>query len=195
MTPERLSVAGFVVPDGSDGWNEEQWACAARALDLVAHTCRERYGMRVAFHHHAGTYVETPEETDRLMEMTDPELVGLCFDTGHYLYGGGDVLEVTHKYADRIWYVHLKDVWPEKLEWVRRERINMRQAWAKDVFAELGQGCVDFPGFVEILRSVGYQGWIVVEQDVVRDPSWETAWSPLESAIRSRTYMQDVLGI
>ena len=75
--------------------------------------------MRVAFHHHAGTYVETPEETDRLMEMTDPELVGLCFDTGHYLYGGGDILEVTHKYADRIWYVHLKDLWPEKLEWVR----------------------------------------------------------------------------
>ena len=96
-------------------WSDEEWQQAANALTAAARLCRDQCGLRVAFHHHAGTFVETPAEVARLMAMTDPELVGLCFDTGHYLYGGGDVLDAARQYADRIWYVHLKDVWAEKL--------------------------------------------------------------------------------
>ena len=194
-SPARLEIAGSVADGGSDGWSDEEWQQAANALTAAARLCRNQCGLRVAFHHHAGTFVETPAEVARLMAMTDPELVGLCFDTGHYLYGGGDVLDAARQYADRIWYVHLKDVWAEKLARVRRERIHMRQAWAMDVFAELGQGCIDFPAFVDILRARGYQGWLIVEQDVVRRPDRESAWSPLASAKQSRAYLRDVLHI
>ena len=194
-SPARLEIAGSVAADGSDGWSSGEWQRAAKALTAAARMCREQFGLRVAFHHHAGTYVETPAEVARLMAMTDPELVGLCFDTGHYLYGGGDVLEAAEQYADRIWYVHLKDVWADKLEQVRRERIHMRQAWEMDVFAELGQGCIEFPAFVDVLRVRGYQGWMIVEQDVVRRPDREGAWSPLASAEQSRAYLRDVLHI
>ena len=194
-SPARLEIAGSVAGDGGDGWSDEEWRRAASALTAAARLCRDQCGLRVAFHHHAGTCVETPAEVARLMEMTDPELVGLCFDTGHYLYGGGDPLEAAKQYAGRIRYVHLKDVWAEKLEKVRRERIHMRQAWEMDVFAELGRGCIDFPAFVDILRAQDYQGWMIVEQDVVRRPDRDRAWSPLESAKQSRAYLRDVLHI
>lgn len=194
-TPKRLEIAGSVAEDGSDGWSDEQWQQAATSLTAAARLARDTCGMRVVFHHHAGTPVETPAEVARLMEMTDPDLVGLCFDTGHYCYGGGDVLDAARQFADRIWYVHLKDLRADTLERVRRERLHMRQAWAMDVFAELGQGCIDFPAFVDILRARSYQGWMIVEQDVVRRPDRQAPWSPLESAKQSRAYLRDVLKI
>ena len=194
-TPKRLEIAGSVAEDGSDGWSDEEWQQAATALTAAARHARDTCGMRVVFHHHAGTPIETPAEVARLMEMTDPELVGLCFDTGHYHYGGGDVLDAAAKFADRIWYVHLKDLRADTLERVRRERLHMRQAWAMDVFAELGQGCIDFPAFIDILRARAYQGWMIVEQDVVRRPDRQTPWSPFESAKQSRAYLRDVLKI
>ncbi len=92
-SPRRLEVAGFVAADGSDGWNDEEWQRAACALEAVAARCMERFNLRAGFHHHTGTFVETPAEVARLMEMTDPKLVGLCLDSGHYHYGGGDVVQ------------------------------------------------------------------------------------------------------
>ena len=194
-TPERLEIAGSVAADGSDGWSDEEWQRAAKTLEAVATLCKERFNLKTVFHHHTGTYVETPAEVARIMDMTDPELVGLCLDTGHYHYGGGDVVEATRQYADRIWYLHIKDVWPEKLEQVRRERIHMRQAWAMDIFAELGRGAVDFPAFFDVLRTQGYQGWMIVEQDSVGRSQRDPGWSPVESARQSRDYIRDVLQV
>ncbi|MDE0142422.1 MAG: TIM barrel protein [Caldilineaceae bacterium] len=194
-TPKRLEVAGSVADDGSDGWNDVEWQRAAKALETIAIRCQERFNLRTVFHHHTGTYVETPNEVARIMEMTDPELVGLCLDTGHYHYGGGDVVEATKKYSDRIRYLHIKDIWPDKLAQIRRERIHMRRAWAMDPFAELGQGCIDFPAFFDVLRSQGYQGWMIVEQDSVGRSQRDPIWSPVESARQSRDYLRDVLEV
>lgn len=195
IDPAREKIAGSVPDDGSASWSEKEWQQVAQTVDVVARACRDQLGMRLVFHHHTGGYVETPEEVERLMAITDPELVGLCFDTGHYVYGGGDVLEAARKFADRIWYVHLKDVWPEKMHKVRQERIPMAQAWEMGVFAELGKGGVDFPRFLEILRAHNYQGWMIVEQDVVKNTGADKPWSPLQSAIQSRQYLRDVLGL
>lgn len=194
-TPKRLEIAGSVADDGSDGWNNVEWQRAAKALETIAIRCKERFNLRTVFHHHTGTYVETPNEVARIMEMTDPELVGLCLDTGHYHYGGGDIVEATKRYTDRIWYLHIKDIWPEKLAQIRRERIHMRRAWAMDPFAELGQGCIDFPAFFDVLRSQGYQGWMIVEQDSVGRSQRDPSWSPVESARQSRDYLRDVLEV
>ena len=193
--PRRLEVAGSVAADGSDGWTDEEWQRAAEALEAIAIRCKERFNLRTTFHHHTGTYVETPDEVARMMEMTDPELVGLCLDTGHYHYGGGDVVKAAEHYADRIWYLHIKDVWPEKLALVRQERIHMRQAWAMDIFAELGQGCIDFPAFFDVLRAQDYQGWMIVEQDSVGRSQRDPGWSPVESAKQSRDYVRAALHI
>lgn len=193
--PERLEVAGFVAADGSQGWTDAQWQRAASALETVAAHCKERFNLKTVFHHHTGTYVETPAEVERIMELTDPELVGLCFDTGHYHFGGGDVVSATKQYAERIGYLHIKDVWPDKLEKVRRERIHMRQAWAMDIFAELGRGAIDFPAFFDALRTQSYQGWMIVEQDSVGRSQRDPGWSPVESAKISRDYLRDVLQV
>ena len=194
-TPRRLQVAGYVAADGSDGWTDAEWKRAANTLEAIGAHCKERFNLNTVFHHHTGTYVETPAEVERIMEMTDPELVGLCFDTGHYHYGGGDVVAATKQYADRIGYLHIKDVWPEKLEKVRRERIHMRQAWAMDIFAELGRGAIDFPAFFDVLRTQGYHGWMIVEQDSVGRSQRDPSWSPVESARMSRDYLRDVIQV
>ena len=194
-TPRRLEIAGSVAADGSDGWSDEEWQRAAKALEAIAIRCKERFNLRTTFHHHTGTYVETPDEVAQIMEMTDPELVGLCLDTGHYCYGGGDVVKAAELYADRIWYLHIKDIWPEKLALVKRDRIHMRRAWAMDIFAELGQGCIDFPAFFDVLRTQGYQGWMIVEQDSVGRSQRDKDWSPVESAKQSRDYLRDVFQI
>ena len=193
--PQRLEVAGFVASDGSDGWNDDEWRRAAAALEAVSALCWRRYNLRAGFHHHTGTFVETPAEVARLMEMTDPELVGLCLDTGHYHYGGGDVVQAAEDYADRIRYIHLKDVWPQKLERVRRERIHMSRAWEMDVFAELGRGCIDFPAFFDVLFSTSYEGWLIVEQDSVGRSARDESWSPYESAKQSRDYLRALIHI
>ncbi len=191
----RLAIAGSVAPDGSQGWSDAEWKRAASALEAVAARCQERFGLKAAFHPHAGTYVETPGEVARLMEMTNPDLVGLCFDSGHYVYGGGDAVEAVTQFADRINYLHLKDVWPDKMDKVRNEGIHMFQAWQMDIFAELGRGCIDFPAFFEALRTHGYQGWLIVEQDSVGRSQRDPSWSPVESARQSRDYLRDLLQI
>ena len=121
------------------------------------------------------------------MEMTDPEIVGLCLDTGHYTYGGGDPLEALRRYRDRIWHVHFKDCHPDVAARARAEGWDYFQAVRHGVFCELGQGMVDFPAIVDELKSGGYDGWIVVEQDVLPEMG-----SPLASARRNREYLRSL---
>src|SRR5207245_9924548 len=126
-------------------------------------------GMRVGVHHPPGTFVETPAEMDRLLGSTDPDLVGLLLDTGHCVYGKGDPLEVLKRHRGRVRYLHLKDARADELRHVRTSDISMGEAWKRGVFCPLGEGVVDFPRVIETLRSDGYAGWLIVEQDVVPD--------------------------
>jgi inosose dehydratase len=187
LSPRRMAIAGRVAPD--DGLSEPQWEAAAASLHRIARACRAR-GLRVAFHHHAGTFVETPAEIERLLARTDPELIGLCLDTGHYVYGGGDPIRAVRTHGSRIWHVHAKDVAPKMLERVRRESLTFVEAVREGLFCPLGDGLVDFPTLIRELRAQGYRGWIVVEQD--RDPDRPDA-DPLRDARRSRAYLRRIL--
>ncbi|MBK8047904.1 MAG: TIM barrel protein [Anaerolineales bacterium] len=192
-TPEREAIAGSVPGDGSKGWNAAQWdevrISMARICDVVQHYP----GLRIAFHHEASSPVESPAEIERLLAVTDPEIVGLCFDTGHIVYGGGDPVELAQRLADRIWYVHLKDVWPNRLSNVRRNQLPAGEAWAMGVFAELGKGSARIPQVVERLLKNGYAGWIIVEQDIVASNVAPDA--PARSAAESRAYLKREFGI
>jgi len=193
--PARTACAGRVPEDGSAGFDDGQWREAVATLEAVARALRDELGMRVVVHHHAGTFVETPHEIDRLLAETDPELVGLLLDTGHAVYGGADPLEVLRRHGGRVRYVHLKDVRADELARVRTTDIGMVEAWRRGVFCPLGQGVVDFPRVVETLRGDGYEGWVIVEQDVVPDEDGRLEPEPFASARRSRAYLKEKVGL
>ncbi len=190
MNAARMAIAGRV-NDARDGMTGQAWACAAGLLTRVARAARG-LGLTPVFHHHCGTFIETPGEVDRLLAMVDPELLGLCLDTGHYFYGGGDPVECARVYGKRIRHLHLKDVRPAVLETVRAKKMPYLDAVRAGVFCELGEGGVNLTGVIQQLEAAGFNGWAVFEQDV--DPSLPGC-NPVESAKRSRAYLRNVAGI
>jgi inosose dehydratase len=191
----RAAMAGRVPGDGSAGWTDAEWRAAAATLEALARALADEAGMSVVVHHHAGTFIETPDEVERLMGETDPGLVGLLLDTGHFAYGGGNPVELLARQGDRVRYVHLKDVRAGELQRVRSGDVTMQEAWRRGVFCPLGDGVVDFPALAEELRGRAYEGWVVVEQDVVPDESGVLHPDPYESAVRSRAYLKRECGL
>ncbi len=160
----------------------------AEGADGVARAIKDRYGMRTVFHHHCAGFIETPSEINALMDLTDPGLLGLCFDTGHYMFGGGDdPVSLMKQYRDRIWHVHFKDFSREVAELVKRNDWNYFEAVRNGVFCELGKGAVDFRKVKEWLEYTGYDGWIVVEQDVLPGMG-----NPKACAKNNRAYLQSI---
>lgn len=164
----------------------DQWDVYARGVNRVARAVFDQYGLRTVFHHHCAGYVETPEETRHLMNRADPDLVGLCLDTGHWHYAGGDAVKALDEYGERVRYLHFKDCDPAIRELAKTERMDYFAAVAAGVFCELGDGEVDFPEIVERVEARGYDGWAVVEQDVLTDD----ADTPRQSAKRNRDYLR-----
>lgn len=186
----RRAIAGRV--GEGDGLDGAAWSRLGDGLTRLAEACA-RMGVRVAFHPHAGTYVETEREVERLLSHTPPDLVGLCLDTGHLAYGGADPVRVCRMYASRVWHVHAKDVRPDVLERVRRQGVDYATAVGEGVFAPLGDGAVDFPALVHALRAAAYDGWCVLEQDVRLGDPWPDQ-DPGANARRSAAYWRDLTG-
>lgn len=183
--PERTQNAGRVTPEM--GLTDSQWQIFAEGAQRIAETVKQETGLRTVFHHHCAGYVETPAEIDTLLRLTDPALLGLCFDSGHIRFGGGDPLAILRKYYSRIWHVHFKDCHPRVAEEARRNGWDYFASVRNGVFCELGKGEVDFPGIKAELDNQGYDGWIVVEQDVLPGMG-----SPKESALRNREYLRSI---
>lgn len=190
MSAARMAVSGRV-DEARDGMSDAQWEGAAQLLGRVASSCREM-GLSAVFHHHAGTFVETPKEIARLCETTDPAALGLCLDTGHYTFGGGDPVDAVRLYGTRIRHLHLKDVQMQVLEAARRDGVGFLEAVRRGVFCELGEGAVDLKRVVGDLSAAGYADWALVEQDV---DTRNTEVKPFESAVRSREYLRKEIGI
>ena len=182
--PRRLARAGRITP--ADGLDDAGWRALADGVHTIAHHTKEEFGLETVFHHHSAGFVETPAEVARLLELTDPATVGLCLDTGHYAYGGGDPVECIRQHGSRVRYLHLKDVDPAVAGRARSEGLDYFQAVAAGVFCELGRGCVDFPGVIAAMNALNYNGWAVVEQDILAG----MAGTPLESAHRNREYLK-----
>lgn len=188
--PARTLNAGRITP--ALGLDADGWATFACGAEHVARAVYDETGLRTVFHHHCGGYVETPNEIDRLLDLTHPDLLSLVLDTGHYVYGCGpgaeaDIGAALRRYGERIAYVHFKDCSPDTAARSRAQGWDYFQAMRRGLFCELGQGSVDFGAVVSWLRARNYGGYIVVEQDVL--PGMGT---PAESARRNRDYLRTI---
>ena len=182
---ERTKNAGRITLEM--GLSDSQWKVFAAGAEKVAQAVKKVYGMRTVFHHHCGGYVETPWEVDKLMELTNPGILGLCLDMGHYAFGGGNPEEAMEKYYNRIWHVHFKDFDPEVGRAACDNNYDYFKSVEEGVFCELGKGSVDFDSIVNILNKKGYDGWIVVEQDVLPGMG-----SPKKCAAYNRQYIKSL---
>lgn len=183
--PLRTQNAGRITPQ--DGLKESEWQFFAEGAERVASEVKKQTGLRTVFHHHCAGYVETPAEIDTLLRLTDPSLLGLVIDTGHYRFGGGDPLALLRQQPDRIWHVHFKDCHPDIARRSRQECWDYFTSVRNGIFCELGQGEIDFPAVKAELERMGYDGWIVVEQDVLPGMG-----KPKESALRNRQYLESI---
>lgn len=186
--PRRTQLAGRVAQ--ADGLTAAQWKIFAAGADAVARAVYEETGLRTVFHHHCAGYVETPAEIATLLELTDPTRLGLVFDTGHYVYGSGgeaDAAEGLDMFGERVWYVHFKDCQPEVARQARARQWDYFTALRHGVFCELGKGSVDFAAVLRRLRARGYDGYVLVEQDILPGMG-----APKESAARNRAYLRSI---
>lgn len=155
--------------------SEAAWQGYAERLNRFARHLLTR-GVRLAYHHHMGAYVETPADVDKLMALTGPE-VGLLFDSGHIAFAGGDPLAVLQRHLARVCHVHCKDVRPAVLRLARNRDWSFLQAVINGAFTVPGDGAIDFGALLQMLYQHGYAGWLVVEaeQDPAVAPSYRYA--------------------
>jgi inosose dehydratase len=166
--------------------NDAQWKVFTEGVNRIARRVNDELGLNVVFHHHGAGYVETPDETRELLNRTNADLVGLCLDTGHYHFGGGDAVEAVREFGSRVRYLHLKDCDPDIRQRCISEGLDYQEAVRAGVFCELGQGDVDFPRVIAEITHNGYEGWAIVEQDVLTDD----LDAPKASAQRNRDYLR-----
>ena len=170
-------------------YTDEQWELIRKGFNKMGELAREK-DMYFTVHHHMGTGVQTAEEIDKLMEITDPELVYLLFDTGHLSFSGEDVVGVLKKYVGRIKHVHLKDIRKNVIEDAKTKGYSFLDAVRAGSFTVPGDGDFDFTPVFDILDEAGYEGWVVVEAE--QDPAKA---NPFEYAVKARSYIREKTGL
>lgn len=191
VSEQGRSIQGKDEPifDNKPHFTEDEWEKLARGLEKLGELAAEK-DMKIVYHHHMGTGVQTTEEIDKLMEMTDPNLVYLLFDSGHLVFSGEDPEKILRKYINRIKHVHLKDIRKDVHERVKSEKMSFLKGVFNGVFTVPGDGCIDFTPLFNILDENNYEGWFVVEAE--QDPALA---NPLEYAIKARRYINEKTGL
>ena len=174
--------------DGKYIMNEEEWKTLTEGLDKLGALAAEK-NMKLVYHHHMGTVVQTTEEIDKLMEMTDANLVYLLFDSGHLVYSGENAVEVLTKYVNRIKHVHLKDIKTNIVNKVKEEKLSFLKGVRLGSFTVPGDGDIDFEPIFKVLADNNYEGWLLVEAE--QDPAIA---NPFEYSVKARKYIGEKIG-
>lgn len=164
------------------------WAGMVDNIRAVAERARDRHGVRATIHPHAGGHIEFEDEIARIAADIAPEVAGFCLDTGHTLYAGMDPVATLRRYADRLDYIHFKDIDRVVFDRVMGERIRFFDACAQGVMCPIGRGVIDYPAIRRLLDELGYAGFITVEQE--RDP--RNVGGSLADVAASRAYLRSV---
>ncbi|OLN23899.1 myo-inosose-2 dehydratase [Domibacillus antri] len=170
-------------------FTEEEWQLLVDGLHRLGDLAAEK-DMKIVYHHHMGTGIQTTDEIARLMDETDADKVSLLYDTGHLVFSGEDHLHILKTYMDRIRHVHLKDIRAEVAQKVRDEKWSFLRAVKGGVFTVPGDGVIDFKPVFEALSEAGYTGWFVVEAE--QDPALA---NPFEYALKARRYIRETSGL
>lgn len=170
-------------------FTDEEWTKLASGLEKLGELAHEK-NMEIVYHHHMGTGVQTTEEIDKLMSLTDPAKVKLLFDTGHLVFSGEDPIALYQKYQDRIQHIHFKDIRAEVVTEVKDQKMSFLQAVKSGAFTVPGDGMIDFVPIWAAIEESSYAGWIVVEAE--QDPALA---NPFEYAVKARNYIREVTGI
>ena len=163
---------------------QKEWERFAKGMNRLGEIA-DSMGMKLVYHHHMGTVVQTAAEIDKMMDMTDPDKFSLLFDSGHLAYCGEDYVEVLKKHVKRVKHVHLKDIRPDVVKKVKDEKLSFLQGVRAGAFNVPGDGCIDFAPIFDILDAAGYKGWMIVEAE--QDPAKA---DPLEYALKAREYIR-----
>lgn len=163
---------------------QKEWERFAKGMNRLGEIA-DSMGMKLVYHHHMGTVVQTAAEIDKMMDMTDPDKFSLLFDSGHLTYCGEDYVEVLKKHVKRVKHVHLKDIRPDVVKKVKDEKLSFLQGVRAGAFTVPGDGCIDFAPIFDILDAAGYKGWMIVEAE--QDPAKA---NPLEYALKAREYIR-----
>lgn len=158
--------------------NDALWQAYAERLNAFGEHLITTYGIRLAYHHHMGAYVESPADVDKLMQLTDPAKVFLLFDTGHAYFGGAVTpAELLRKHVRRVVHVHCKDVRTSVIAMARNDGWSFLQGVLNGIFTVPGDGSIDYATVLRTLKDNGYEGWLVVEaeQDPAVAPSYRYA--------------------
>lgn len=192
VSEQTGSIQGADVPvlgDARPTMDEAAWTRLCAGLDRLGERASER-GIRLCYHHHMGTVVQTLEETERLLVGTQADRVWLCWDTGHFAFAGEDPLAILRTHAGRVGHVHLKDVRRSVVERAGREGWSFLKAVREGAFTVPGDGDLEFAPAFDALDASGYEGWLLVEAE--QDPAKA---DPLEHAMKARRYIRERTGL
>jgi inosose dehydratase len=182
----RRSQPGRAAGDRGFGLDDAAWGRFGEGLTRVVEHCRSR-GYEPTLHSETGTFVEAEWEIDRALELTD---IGLCLDTGHLLVGGGDPLRVIANWGRRINHVHLKDIRLDVLRGIMDDGEPADAIWRRRAFCTLGEGDLPVDDVLDALRATGYSGWLVVEQDLMPEPS-DAPGEIVANQVSNRRFLQE----
>lgn len=183
---ERDYCAGHF--DRAPRLSDARWAGMVGNIRAIAERARDAHGVRAVIHPHAGGHIEFADEIERIAVDVPQDLAGFCLDTGHTHYAGMDPVATLKRYADRLDYLHFKDIDPIVFERVLGERVRFFEACAQGVMCPIGRGVIDYPAIRALLDRLGYAGFITVEQE--RDP--RNAGGSLADVKASRDYLASV---
>lgn len=166
--------------------SDEQWKIMIAATNELGKIISEEYGVRLQFHPHADSHVETQQQTERFLQDTDPRYVSLCLDTGHLAYRRADVVSIIKNFADRIGYVHIKQMDPKIIEIAERDDLPFGKAVAMGASCEPPHGEPNVEQVTKALHELKAELFVVVEQDMY--PADFAKPKPI--ATRTRRYLR-----
>ena len=163
-----------------------QWRDLTSQTERLGREVRERYGLKIVVHPHADTHIDSEENVSRFLDATDPGLVSLCLDTGHYAYCGGDSVKLIETYGERIGYLHLKQVDPEILAEVVADEVPFGPAVGRGVMCEPPAGVPALEPVLAAAQALDVELFAIVEQDMYPCPPDK----PFPIAQRTRRFLR-----
>ncbi|MCF6326648.1 MAG: myo-inosose-2 dehydratase [Devosiaceae bacterium] len=172
---------------------DDQWEKFGADVEEISQFCADQ-GITLAYHHHMGTVVETPDETERFMSVTGPA-TKLLFDTGHCYFGGGDPAEILARHMDRVAHIHAKNVRPSVMSVVREQGLSFLEGVRRGVFTVPGdsEGGVMFEPVLAIAAAHDYQGWLVIEAE--QDPVVHNPFKYQSMGLKALKQMANSVGL